>query len=228
MLILSIPLIFLVKPRLPVPCKSEPHIRVSYAFVKSRTFLFFQLCIMLESLGYNLPPLYLPRYALSVGLSPIAGTVILAAMNSFSIVGAVGTGYLCDRLHVTTVVAISTAGSTLSIFFLWGLATDFPILMIFAVFYGTFVGGFSTIWSSMIREVRIEDRQANLGMLGLFSAGRGIGAVLSGPLSVALLKGSPLKGQLAMGYGTGYGGLIIFTGISAFLGLVCFGVRTAK
>jgi MFS family permease len=183
---------------------------------------------MFESLGYNLPSIFLASYALSIGLSPVSSTIILALLNLSSIIGALGTGYLCDRLQVTTVIAISTAGTTISVFLIWGFATNIPLLIIFAIAYGTFAGGFSAVWSGMIREVRGEDEHAKLGMLGLFSWGRGVGFVLSGPLSAALLNELPFKGDLKFGYGSGYGAMILFTGISAFLALVCFGVKTKQ
>ncbi|KAK7962309.1 uncharacterized protein PG986_003134 [Apiospora aurea] len=50
------------------------------------------------------------------------------------------------------------------------------------------------------------------------AAGRGIGNVVSGPLSEGLLDGLPWLGRAAGGYGSGYGGLIVFTGVTA-----CFG-----
>ena len=50
------------------------------------------------------------------------------------------------------------------------------------------------------------------------AAGRGIGNVISGPLSEGLLDGLPWLGQAAGGYGSGYGALIVFTGVTA-----CFG-----
>lgn len=225
MLGLCVPLIFLVKARLPLADISAPRPPISYAFVKSRTFVWFQLSSMFESLGYNLPTIYLSSYAISIGLPRGAGTLVIALLNCASIVGALGTGYLCDHLRVTTVISISTIGSTLSVLLFWGLATDFEVLILFALSYGIFAGGFSATWSGMIREIRNEDDKAQLGMLGLFNAGRGLSSMLSGPLSGLILKGAPLKGKAALGYGTGYGALILFTAISAFLGMVCFGAK---
>jgi MFS family permease len=228
MLVLCTPLIYFVGPRLPTRSKAADRPRVSYKFVTSRTFIFFQLASMLESLGYSLPSIFLPSYARSIGLSPVSGTLVLALLNASSILGAVSTGYLSDRLHVTTVIAISTAGSTLSIFLFWGPATNLPLLALFAITYGTFAGGFSAVWSAMIREVRSENCEAKLGMLGLFSGGRGVCCAVSGPLAGALLKGAPFKGEWVLGYGTGYGPLMLFTGVSALLGLVCFGAKRSK
>lgn len=183
---------------------------------------------MFESLGYSLPSIFLPSYARLIGLSPVSGTLVLALLNASSVLGAVGTGFLSDRLHVTTVIAISTAGTTASIFLLWGFASNLSLLGIFAIAYGIFAGGFSTTWSAMIRDVRNENAEAKLGMLGLFSCGRGVGCAISGPLAGALLKGAPFKGRWVFGYGTGYGALILFTGFSALLGLACFGAKGSE
>lgn len=48
------------------------------------------------------------------------------------------------------------------------------------------------------------------------AAGRGIGNVASGPLSEALVRVGKWKAGWA--FGTGYGALIVFTGVSALLG----------
>jgi hypothetical protein len=67
------------------------------------------------------------------------------------------------------------------------------------------------------------DESADIGsLLGVISAGRGVGAVVSGPLSEALLSGKPWQGDAGLGYGSGYGGLIVFTGVTATVGGVGF------
>lgn len=57
---------------------------------------------------------------------------------------------------------------------------------------------------------------------GHLCVGKGLGNVLSGPLSAALIRGSPWKGQVRGGYGTGYGVMILFTGVTALFGVVPF------
>lgn len=59
-------------------------------------------------------------------------------------------------------------------------------------------------------------------VIGLLSAGRGIGAVVSGPLSEVLLKSRPWQGATSLGYGSAYEGLIVFTGVTAAAGGVSF------
>lgn len=154
-----------------------------------------------------------------MGLSSISGTITVSLFNTTSVFGQVILGFLSDRLHITTVILISTIGATISVFLLWGFSTSFPLLCIFSLVYGLFAGGFTSTYTGSIQEVKRADDRAEAGLVfGLLAAGRGIGSVVSGPLSEALLSERPWIGDATMGYGTGYGGLIIFTGVSAMLG----------
>jgi hypothetical protein len=73
----------------------------------------------------------------------------------------------------------------------------------------------------MVRELRrvAPSGSADLGsMIGLLSAGRGLGNVVCGPISEILLKGgrgSVERKELA--YGSSYRLLVIFTGTTAVL-----------
>ena len=88
----------------------------------------------------------------------------------------------------------------------------------FSLVYGLFAGGFSSTFTGVIQELKKIDPRAEAGLvIGMLAAGRGVGSVVSGPLSEALLSEKPWIGEAAAGYGSGYGGLIVFTGISAML-----------
>lgn len=219
MLVLSGPLLYFVKPRIPLSRSASHPRRLDFGFLRSRTFWILQTGNILESLGFFVPGIWLPTYARSVGLSSVAGTVALALFNATSVFGTIIMGSLTDRLHVTSVIGIATVGATLSVFLLWGLATSLPLLCIFSLLYGLTAGGFSSTWAGCITEVKKANDRAEPGLVfGLWAAGRGIGSVVSGPLSEALVSGKPWSGEAALGYGSGYGLLIIFTGTSAMLG----------
>ncbi len=151
-------------------------------------------------------------------------------MNIASVVSQLSLGYLVDRLPVSTVMLISALGSSLAAFAFWGTATSLPLLTIFALMYGAFAGGFTSTYIGMTKETIANTVGADSGtVFGFLCIGRGIGAVASGPLSEALLglnenskndNGGFALGSL--GYGTGYGALIIFTGISALCGGLSF------
>ena len=174
---------------------------------------------IIEGLGFFLPNIYLPTYARSLGLSSNEGTIQVVLFSMTSVFGAVLTGGLTDRLHVTTVILISTIGATSSVFLFWGFARSLPLLCAFSLLYGLFAGGFSSTWTGITQEVKKQDERAELGLVfGLLAAGRGIGSVVSGPLSESIVRAKPWMGEAASAYGSGYGGLIVLTGITAFLG----------
>ena len=49
------------------------------------------------------------------------------------------------------------------------------------------------------------------------AAGRGLGSFVSGPMNEVLVRNEKWKGNVGMGYGTGIGPLIVFTGVTAML-----------
>lgn len=212
------PLLYYVKPRLPVSPASHTR-RLHWGFLRTSTFWILQTGNILESLGFFIPNIYLPSYARNLGLSSISGTVTVSLFNTTSVFSQIILGFLSDRLHITTVILISTIGATISVFLLWGCSTSLPLLCIFSLVYGLFAGGFTSTYTGSIQEVKRADDHAEAGLIfGLLAAGRGIGSVVSGPLSEALLSERPWVGDAILGYGTGYGALIVFTGVSAMLG----------
>ncbi|KAF4464344.1 hypothetical protein FALBO_8820 [Fusarium albosuccineum] len=236
--ILTLPLAYFIKPRLPY--SATRHINpLKLSFALSRNFMFHQFANIAQALGFFLPGIYLPSYArtaLGAGTFPSALTVLL--INVASVFGCVVMGALTDRLHVTDCFMISAAGATISTFFLWGFSTNLPVLYVYCIVYGFFAGSYTSAWPGVMRMVTAgptssdNDRLSGSGssfdpamVLGVLSAGRGIGNVASGPLSEALVKGMPWQGQASGGYGTGYGTLIVFTGATALAGGATFMFR---
>lgn len=125
-----------------------------------------------------------------------------------------------------TVTFISAMGSALAAFLFWGLTSQgsMALLVLFSVTFGFFAGGYSGTWGSVLDELEREARDSNeavdTGVLyGLLNGARGIGYVSGGLAGVPLLRAgnvSPMAG--GFGYGTAYGPLIIFTGLSSVFG----------
>ena len=127
-------------------------------------------------------------------------------------------GAIVDKYHVTTCSMLSTLGSTIGVFMIWGFSTSLPPLFVFAVEYGIFAGSWVATWPGIVRTVSEQNLSADRGtVLAWVATGRGLGNVVSGPLSEALLHGMPWKGSVSYGYGTGYGPVIVFTGLTALL-----------
>lgn len=125
------------------------------------------------------------------------------------------TGVLTDRLHVTTVITLGTTLSALSVFFLWGFSSNLPVLFVFCFCYGFTAGGSSSAWPGIIKLIQQKVQHADAGLLlGFLSAGRGVGNVVSGPISGALLA----AGSAGWGYESAYGPVIVFTGVTVMCG----------
>lgn len=222
-----------MKPRVSVSLSASAR-RLDLSFLRLATFWMLQMSNIIQSFGYFLPSTYLPSYSTTtIGLPETMGTMLVSLFNATSIFGGIALGTLCDRFAVNNVLLISSVGSALSVFLLWGMAspsdTDssragIALLTLFSISYGFFAGGFSSTWSGVITQIKRESTPSlETGLVfGLLAGGRGIGNVISGPLSTVLLhRGSVSDAHghdVETGYATQYGTLIIFTGITAFFG----------
>lgn len=211
----------------PVPTTAS-----SLVFLRRPLFWMLMVGNIIQSLGYQMPNTYLSAYAVSLGLeqstalSTYAGPLLLALFSVASVPGTMVMGMLGDRLPATTVVLISSVGSAVSVFALWYVSdlTSFhgnplAILIAFALAYGFFAGGFSSTWSAVLHDMKKRDETANTGLVfGMLMGGRGLGFVLSGPISGALLAagtGGPSKTSVVV---SEYAPLILCTGMTAILG----------
>lgn len=61
----------------------------------------------------------------------------------------------------------------------------------------------------------------------LLAAGRGVGNVIAGPMSQAMYRAMSWKGEATLAYGSGFGGLIVLTGVTALGSGICFLGRRA-
>lgn len=131
--------------------------------------------------------------------------------------GQIITGALVDRYHITNVLLLAAVTSSLCVFLIWGFATSDAVLYLFAILFGVFAGGHTGSWAGCVKEVKKQYPEAETAVvMATMAAGRGVGCVVMGPVSEALLN----MPQLRVGglYGSKYGTLILFTGLTAFLG----------
>ena len=216
-LVLTAPLLYFLKPRVIVSASTTPR-KVSFTFLTLPSFWILQSGNIIQSLGYFLPSTYLGSYAHSIGLSPEVGTLMIALINAASVPGSVVMGMLNDRFDVSNVILISSLGSTLAVFVFWGLASRAALLAVFAILFGFFAGGFSATWSGVMTQMKKERPALDTGLaFGLLAGVRGIGNVISGPLSSALV-GKGMTVDARRGYESQYEWLIVFTGLTSLLG----------
>jgi MFS family permease len=219
LLVLIGPLLYFVKPRIPIAQNSSTR-PFNLKFLRNRSFVIFQLGNVLQALGFFLPTIYLPTYATNtLGVNGVVSSLTVILFNLSSVFGCIVMGAMVDRYQATTCILLSTIGSTISVFLIWGFSLSLAPLLIFCVVYGIFAGSFSSTWPAIMREIKNQETSVEPAIVFAFlAAGRGIGNVASGPLSDGLLQGYPFEGVLGGAYGSGYGSLIVFTGVSALLG----------
>jgi MFS family permease len=214
--VLTTPALVFMKGRLPDRHADMGPQKLDMRFLRSPAFWVLEAGNIIQCLGYFMPGLYLPSFATAQGWSPLSGTIAVSLCNGASSLGAAFTGWLVDRYHVTTVINICAAGTVSAVFLFWGFASYQPVMYIFAVLYGMFAGAFASTWAGCTNPVRRDYPAVETGMIiALFSAGKGLGAMISGPLSGALVKSDVWKNHAPYAYGSGYGYLIVFSGITA-------------
>lgn len=205
--------------------------KIPWQFLRHRTFWVYCFAIILQSCGYGIPQTYLNTYAHEITLlSQTSATLLLTLFNIPGIASSSFFGYLCDNKYVplsaTTVTAISAVSSALSAFLFWGMTSEgsMGLLVLFSVTFGFFAGGYSATWGGVINEMEREAAARNepvdSGMVyGLLNGARGVGYVSGGLAAVPLLRAGAEVGRLGgFGYGTAYGPLIVFTGLSSVFG----------
>ncbi|PVH94709.1 MFS general substrate transporter [Periconia macrospinosa] len=203
---------------------------IPWHFLRHKAFWIYSTATLLQSAGYGIPQTYLTEYARNVSaLSPTFSTLLITLINIPGICSSTFFGFLSDnkhlRLSASTVTAISALSSAISAFLFWGLAAQnsMALLVLFAITFGFFASGYSATWAGIMNDMEKDAAAKNealdSGVLyGMLNGARGIGYVSGGLLSVPLVKAGSQVSAGRFGYGTIYGPLIIFTGLSLAFG----------
>lgn len=231
--ILVIPL---MRSRTASSTNSEPHTtrRTPWKFLTHPTFYVFHIANIVFSSGYGLPQTYLPSYARQVlHLTPVESSLMLVLFNLPGIFSSIAFGMLGDGIRLFgaysltpfTITFLSAIGSALSVFLLWGFAARSGVvgLALFSAVYGFFAGAYSATWGGVLKEVEREavshNEAVDTGVVyGLLNGGRGLGFVVGGVAGIELLKSGAVQHSGNWGYGTDYGFIILYTGVSAVIG----------
>ena len=221
------PFLFFLKPRVPTRTSTLSSLSLKFHF--NRVYIIYQLGNTIEATGYFLPAVFLPSHASTMGATGILPSLTVVLFNLTTIIGCAIMGYMTDRCHVTACITVSTVGAVVSIFIIWGFSTSIGVLYLFCSVYGLFAGAFSSTWSVVAQEVLKSEPSADFSMVFAFlEAGRGVGNIVSGPLSTVLVNGHQWYGAAGGAYGSGYGVLIVFTAFTALLGGLCILGRWLK
>lgn len=185
-------------------------LRSDWSFLRNSTFWWYMVSNLAMGMGYFFPSVYLPSYATELGFSEQNGALLITLMSVAQVFGQFAFGYVSDLkvLSVDGLLGIASLTAAFTTLTLWGLAKSMVTLSFFAVLYGFFGAGYTAMWARMVSSVS-EEPSASQAIFGLFCFGKGIGNVLTGPMSAGLL---------AHGRSSGYGGgmykvVVVFTGV---------------
>ncbi len=227
--LLMAPFLYFLKPRIYI--EDMPPVPV-LSFLRHRKFVVAAICIVVESLGFFLPFLYLPTHARSLDLTVNQQSVSVSCLNAALVVGSVVFGKATDHHDATKLFAFTSGGAAVAALLMWGFATSFPAIIAFALIYGVLAGSYSTVWTGIPIEMRKENSKIKAGLvLSLFLFCRGMSAVVSGPMGDAILgRVGPhqLNPSSETIYGTSFGGLVAITGTTAIVGAFPFIARKLK
>ena len=225
MAILTAPLLFLFKGRLPAS-ESAALARTDWGFLKRPLFWVFGSAILIQGLGFFLPPVFLPSYAAGLNISSVNGALLLSIMSIAQVIGQFVFGYMSDKnFSVNILGVICCVAAATSSMACWGLAKSMALLIIFSVVYGFFGFGFVTMRVAMGRAVS-DDPSTVFATYVIFVFVQGVGNILLGPLSAALMTGPTVLERFATGR---YEGLVYLTGgTSALAALIMAGWQGLK
>lgn len=209
LVITSIALLF-IKERVPVAKKPRfarqmrERRSLPLAFLRKSPFWAFAGVVALTSSGGFLPSIYIPTYAVDIGLGPQAGTILISLINISGVPGLLLWGYLSDRIPFKIVIASAASLASISVFLFFGFARSFPMLCLFAVvfsFAGLGMGALCTRYVSICAQA--DDNPALPSTIfGILYLIRGAMNASSGPIGNALLSSTALS-NAKYGYGTG-------------------------
>lgn len=208
LVVLTGPLIPLLKGR--VEQSQVVNLRTDWSFLKKPLFWIYSMSNLWMGMGFFFPALFLPSYATLLGLEASKGALLLTFMSISQVAGQFTFGYVSDKnVPVNGLIALASSIAAVVTLSVWGLARSFASLAVYAIIYGFFGAGYTAMWARMVTTVS-DEPSASQAMFGLYCAGKGVGNILAGPLSGALLNLS----NHSIGYGHGkYQAIVIFTGV---------------
>ena len=234
--VLTGPCLPMLRGRLP-PSQESAMQKTDWSFLKTPLFYLYATSNLCQAMGYWFPGLFLPSYATSLGLSPATGALLLALFSMAQVggeymvfdftdlyplicSGQLTFGFLSDgRLPLHALLLLSPLVSAMAAFLLWGFSHSLSPLGIFSLIYGFFGAGYVVLWGRMGMALS-EDPTAALATYSVFAFQKGIGNVLAGPISAALL----LENINATSYGVlRYQNIIVLTGAGMLLSSLSVG-----
>ncbi|KAJ7187252.1 MFS general substrate transporter [Mycena filopes] len=170
-----------------------------------------------KGLAYFVPILYLPTFANDLRISPNNSAVTLSVLNAAAVLGRLLVGFLSDKLNPWVLALTTLLTASAATFILWGaLSHSFAGLLVFSIAYGGVASGWTSVYSGFIKPVAKDDPALTTTLFGYLLFSRGLGNILSTPISAKLYTSSRnVTGAIGTGFDVGDGRfetMIIYVG----------------
>ena len=218
--VLSGPVVPFFKPRL----RPEQHLfapKAELSYLKEPLFWVFAGSVFFQGLGYFFPSIFLPSFATALGCSHARGALLLALLFLAQVLGQFVLGWMSDgKVQIEILAFLFPLASAVVVFALWGVAHSFATLAVFAFLYGFSAGGYNALWARM--GMKLSDQpSAGITTYAIFCFLRGIGNVLTGPVSGRLIREELTRNAFGIGR---YRNVVCFTGASMVSSSLCVGI----
>ncbi|KAJ7645052.1 major facilitator superfamily domain-containing protein [Mycena polygramma] len=187
-------------------------------WMKHKLFWLVLAVNTLQGFAYFVPIIYLPTFANDLNISSSNSAATLAMLNAAAVVGRLSMGYLSDRVNAWKLALATLFTTSLATFILWGvLSHSFAGLMIFGIAYGSIAGGWTGLWTGFVRPLAKDDPVLSTTLFGYLLLSRGIGNIVSTPISAQLyarpLNVTHIAENTGFGVGAGrFENMIIYVG----------------
>ncbi|KAI0092569.1 major facilitator superfamily domain-containing protein [Irpex rosettiformis] len=202
LLVCLIPTLPLMKARLPEARVHGPSPRSSNArrWLYNKNFWFFMIMNTFQSLGHHIPTTWLPTYASSAGLNTTQASLTITVLCITSTFAGTTMGWLSDRFDIWVLALCSLFGTCLATFIVWGvLSFSLGGIMAYAVSYGITAGGWTSLWYGFVNPFAKDDPSLSTTLISFLLATRGIGVILTTPISTVLLGSSKVDNSTTHG-----------------------------
>ncbi|TFK52161.1 MFS general substrate transporter [Heliocybe sulcata] len=180
-----------VKGRLPESRVPGPTARsTDRSWMRHRALWMILFLNTVQGFAYFVPLIWLPTFTTELR-SSADSSLPLAALNGANVFGRIAMGTLSDRANPWLLGSMTLFSTSLATFVLWGvLSRNMAGLVAYGIAYGGFAGGWSSLWTGFIKPIAKDDPTLSSYMIGLLMLSRGLGNVLSTPISTSLLQGN--------------------------------------
>ena len=150
--------------------------------LRSEPFWLLYVSSVLVCVGLFVPMVHLATYAQDAGYSPAQGVALVSLIGLGSLLGRFTIGGIADRVGRQPSLAVMYVGLGLMLI-LWWLTSTYWVLVLFALLFGAFYGGFVALAPTIIMD--LYGPRAVSGIIGALYTGPGLGTLVGPPLAGA-------------------------------------------